>query len=148
LVAALASWLDARAHGGQWLVRVEDVDLPRCVPGADQIILQQLAACGLLPDEKPVWQSQRSALYQRALDSLISQQKAYPCACSRKDVEAALHASGREKPRHGELVYPGTCRPGLQGRQARAWRFRTDAGNVTGTAIAEAAGTAVRAITC
>ena len=134
LVAALASWLDARAHGGQWLVRIEDVDLPRCVPGADHIILQQLAACGLVPDEAPVWQSQRSSLFQQALERLITHQQAYPCACSRKDIEAALHALGRNKPRHGELVYPGTCRNGLHGKAGRAWRFRTDPGHTTGTA--------------
>ena len=64
LVAALASWLDARAHGGQWLVRMEDVDTPRCVPGADTFLLQQLAACGLVSDEPVVWQSKRTALYQ------------------------------------------------------------------------------------
>ena len=125
LVAALASWLDARAHGGQWLVRIEDVDLPRCIPGADQTILQQLAACGLFPDAAPVWQSQRSSLYQQALEQLISHGQAYPCACSRKDIEQALHALGLEKPRHGELIYPGTCRGGLQGKTGRAWRFRT-----------------------
>ena len=123
LVAALASWLDARAHGGQWLVRMEDVDLPRCVPGADQHILQQLAACGLFPDQTPVWQSQRTTLYQQALQGLVAQALAYPCACSRKDIEAALQARQRAKPRHGELVYPGTCRHGLQGRSGRAWRF-------------------------
>jgi glutamyl-Q tRNA(Asp) synthetase len=78
LVAALASWLDARAHGGQWLVRIEDVDTPRCVPGADLEILRQLAACGLLPDAPPVYQSQRSALYQSALDQLIASEAAYP----------------------------------------------------------------------
>ncbi len=124
LVAALASWLDARAHGGQWLVRIEDVDTPRCIRGADHHILAQLAACGLHPDEPPVWQSQRTAHYQHALGQLITMQRAYPCGCSRKDIEAALVHSGDVKPRHGELVYPGTCRDGLHGKVGRAWRLR------------------------
>ena len=93
LVAALASWLDARAHGGTWLVRIEDVDTPRCIPGADRLILDQLAACGLVSDEPVVWQSQRHAMYQAALDRLIAQGDAYPCACSRQDIERALLAS-------------------------------------------------------
>ncbi len=126
LVAALASWLDARTHGGQWLVRIEDVDAPRCIPGADQIILHQLAACGLHPDAPPVWQSQRTLLYQQALDQLVAHGLAYPCACSRKDIEAALQQAGHKKPRHGELVYPGTCRNGLHGKPGRAWRLHTE----------------------
>lgn len=127
LVAALASWLDARAHGGQWLVRIEDVDMPRCVPGADQIILQQLAACGLHPDSPPVYQSQRGDLYQRALDQLTEAGLAYPCGCTRADIAHANAALGLNKPRHGDLVYPGTCRPsqgGLKGKPARAWRLQ------------------------
>ncbi len=127
LVAALASWLDARVHGGSWLVRIEDVDTPRCVPGTDAVILTQLALCGLVPDEAPVWQSARSAAYQAALDRLLQAGAAYPCGCTRSDIAAALHASGREKRRHGELVYPGTCRFGLHGKPARAVRVRTDA---------------------
>ncbi|MFI8617352.1 tRNA glutamyl-Q(34) synthetase GluQRS [Acidovorax sp. NPDC077693] len=123
LVAALASWLDARAHGGQWLVRIEDVDTPRCIPGADTVILQQLAACGLVPDAPPVWQSARSDLYQKALDQLIAQGDAYPCACSRKDIEDAQAALGHARERHAALPYPGTCRHGLGGRTARSWRF-------------------------
>lgn len=126
LVAALASWLDARAQGGQWLVRVEDVDTARCLPGMDRIILQQLADCALVPDAPPVLQSSRSALYQQALDQLITQALAYPCACSRKDIEALLRERGHRSERHGELIYPGTCRNGLQGRVGRAWRLRTD----------------------
>lgn len=126
LVAALASWLDAKAHGGQWLVRLEDVDRPRCVPGADRVILQQLTECGLHPDETPRWQSQRTGLYQQALDQLAVQGLAYPCACSRKDIEAALSPLGVGRLRHGELVYPGTCRSGLHGRNGRAWRLRTE----------------------
>ncbi|NPC56736.1 tRNA glutamyl-Q(34) synthetase GluQRS [Caenimonas sp. S4] len=128
LVAALASWLDARAHGGRWLVRIEDVDIPRCAPGAAETILQQLTACGLVPDEEPVWQSRRGALYQAALDQLVSESRAYPCACSRKDIEEALAAQGHPRARHAELVYPGTCRLGLGGRPARAWRFKTEPG--------------------
>lgn len=135
LVAALASWLDARAHGGAWLVRIEDVDTPRCVPGADEVILGQLAACGLTPDEPPVWQSQRGHLYQATLDRLLAldggHRWAYPCACTRADIARAHELAGHPKARHGELVYPGTCRPengGLHGRPARAWRLRVPDG--------------------
>ena len=123
LVAALASWLDARAHNGRWLVRIEDVDQPRCVPGADTFILQQLATCGLHPDAPPQWQSARSSLYQRALDQLVAQGDAYPCACSRKDIEDAHAAQGHARERHAALPYPGTCRHGLNGRTGRSWRF-------------------------
>ena len=126
LVAALASWLDARAHGGRWLVRIEDIDTPRCVPGADMLIMQQLAACGLVPDAAPLYQSQRTSFYQAALDTLLAAALAYPCACSRSDIEQALAASGQPRMRHQELRYPGTCRHGLQGRPTRAWRFLTD----------------------
>ena len=130
LVAALASYLDAKAHGGKWLVRMEDVDSPRCIEGMDTTILQQLADLGLLPDELPVYQSQRSALYQAALDKLIAEHKVFPCSCSRKDVAAAIaEASPLAKPRHGELVYPGTCRHGMTQQLALsaqpAWRFIT-----------------------
>ncbi|MDQ7745880.1 tRNA glutamyl-Q(34) synthetase GluQRS [Hydrogenophaga pseudoflava] len=131
LVAALASWLDARAHGGTWLVRIEDVDTPRCVPGADHFILGQLAACGLVSDEPVCWQSARGEHYETALDRLIAQGDAYPCACSRKDIEAALLAAGRHRERHHAAVYPGTCRPergGLRGREARAWRLKVSPG--------------------
>jgi len=143
LVAALASWLDARAHHGTWLVRIEDVDTPRCVPGADAFILAQLAACGLRSDEPPVWQSRRGQLYQAALDQLVAPKGgitspraivhawAYPCACTRADIARAHEQAGHPKARHGELVYPGTCRPengGLHGREARAWRLRVPDG--------------------
>ena len=127
LVAALASWLDARAHpGGHWLVRLEDVDTPRCVPGADQLILAQLAACGLHSDTPPWWQSQRSAAYAQALERLRQRGLTYPCACSRKDIAAAHAALGQVAQRHMQLPYPGTCRTGLSpGRSAKAWRFNT-----------------------
>jgi len=129
LVAALASCLDARAHGGQWLVRIEDVDTPRTVAGADHLILEQLAACGLHADAPPVWQSQRGVLYQAALAQLMERGLAYACTCSRKDIEHALAALGQTRARHAELVYPGTCRsadPVRQLHQAHAWRLRTD----------------------
>jgi glutamyl-Q tRNA(Asp) synthetase len=125
LVAALASWLDARAHGGTWLLRIEDVDRPRCVAGAAQGILAQLAEMGLKPDAPPVWQSERDARYQTALNRLVQAGLAYPCGCSRKDIEDAWAARGVARERHGEWVYPGTCREGLQGKPARAWRLRT-----------------------
>ena len=125
LVAALASWLDARAHGGQWLVRIEDVDTPRCDPRAAGLILAQLAACGLTPDAEPVWQSQRTGLYEAALQQLQSAGQAYACGCSRRDIEAALQRVGPQRGRHTELVYPGTCRDGLHGKPARAVRLRT-----------------------
>ena len=126
LVAALASWLDARAHAGLWLVRIEDVDTTRCLPGLDTVILQQLARCGLHSDAPPVYQTQRSALYQNALDTLVTRQLAYPCACTRRDIALAQQGSAGQKQRHSELVYPGTCRHGLQNRPPRAWRLRTE----------------------
>ncbi len=128
LVAALASWLDARAHGGRWLVRIENVDAPRCVPGADRQILAQLARCGLVPDAPPLWQTTRTAAYQAALDHLIASGLAYPCGCSRQDIERAQAAAGITRQRGHELPYPGICRPergGLHGRTPRAWRLHT-----------------------
>ena len=109
-MAALASWLDARAHGGRWLVRIEDVDRPRCAPGAAETILGQLATCGLLPDAPPVWQSQRGALYAAALHSLQQRGWAYPCRCTRRDIDLVLAAAGQPHARFGQRVYPGTCR--------------------------------------
>lgn len=123
LAAALASWLDARAHGGHWLVRIEDVDTPRCVPGADAAILAQLAAFGLLPDEPPLWQSARTAFYERALMQLVARGWAYPCGCTRAAIAAAQARDGALRRRHGELVYAGTCRSGLRGLPARALRM-------------------------
>lgn len=126
LVAALASWLDARVHGGAWLVRIEDVDTPRCVAGAGEAILGQLAACGLHPDEPVLWQHTRSAAYAAALQSLRDAGHAYDCGCTRADIDAALVAAGRPPLRFGERVYPGTCRNGLQGKPPRAVRLRVD----------------------
>ncbi|MBS0428673.1 MAG: tRNA glutamyl-Q(34) synthetase GluQRS [Proteobacteria bacterium] len=125
LVAALASWLDARAAGGRWLVRIEDADTERCLPGLGEHILGQLAACGLIADEAPVWQTHRGALYEAALQRLVTAGLAYPCGCTRREIDAALAARGVAHERHGERVYPGTCRDGLHGKPARAWRFAT-----------------------
>ena len=127
LVAALASWLDARAHGGRWLVRIEDVDRPRCVPGADREILRQLDTLGLAPDAPPLWQGTRDTAYRAALERLHAAGRAYPCRCTRQSIAAANAALGRPHRPDEELVYPGTCRPergGLAGAAARAWRFR------------------------
>ena len=135
LVAALASWLDARAWnggvGGRWLIRMEDLDTARCVPGAAAQILRQLQDCGLLPDQPPVFQSQRLRLYQQALEHLMASARVYPCACSRQDIERELVRLGRLRPRHGELVYPGTCRQGSHGKPALAWRFLVEAPRAT-----------------
>lgn len=128
VVAALASWLDARAAGGRWLVRIEDVDRPRCPPGQGAQVLGQLQALGLVPDEAPVWQSQRDVHYEQALLRLHEGGHAYPCACTRAEIALAHEAAGWIHHRHGERVYPGTCRPdrgGLQGRSARAVRVST-----------------------
>ncbi len=127
LVAALASWLDARAHRGLWLVRIEDIDHTRCRPGMDRVILQQLAACGLHSDQPPMYQSQRLDCYQQALAPLVATGRAYPCACSRTDIAVALglqEGHDAASPQQ-TLIYPGTCRTGLQGRSARAWRLNT-----------------------
>ena len=132
LVAALASWLDVRAHGGRWLIRIEDLDTPRCVPGAAQEILRQLAACGLHSDEPPLWQSTRHVLYERRLAQLSASGWAYPCGCSRKDIEQAWHGRvATPRFRHAERVYPGTCRDGLHGKAARAVRLRVAESNAS-----------------
>ena len=104
-------------------MRVEDVDTERCQSALGTYILNQLAACQLLPDEAPMWQTQRTSLYAAALDQLAAQGMAYPCGCTRKEIDAALAANGQVHTRHGERVYPGNCRHGLHGKPARAWRF-------------------------
>jgi glutamyl-Q tRNA(Asp) synthetase len=130
LLAALASWLDARAHGGRWLVRIEDLDATRCITGTDAEILRQLTACGLHSDAPPLYQSGRDRAYAEALAQLDTAGWVYPCGCTRKDVDDALAAAGgATHERHRERVYPGTCRPergGLAGRPARSIRVRTE----------------------
>lgn len=111
LVAALASWLDARAHGGCWLVRIEDVDATRCHADLPRRIMRQLLQHALVPDAEPAVQSQRHAQYQQALNQLIGRSLAYPCTCSRKQIAGHWAGHGQSPQRHGERVYPGTCRP-------------------------------------
>jgi glutamyl-Q tRNA(Asp) synthetase len=121
LVAALASYLDARHHDGIWLLRMEDLDVPRCMPGAAEDILQTLAAFGLESDEPVIYQSSRTSAYEAALHKLQKTGAAYPCSCTRREIaDSALH--GIEGP-----VYPGACRNGIApNREGKAWRVRTD----------------------
>lgn len=121
LVAAVGSYLDARAAGGEWLLRIEDVDTPRNVAGAAVAIIDTLAAFGFEWDGEPVWQSHRRDRYREVLDWLGRQGMAYPCACSRREIADSWHRTSID----GGHVYPGTCRDGLPPeRVARAWRLR------------------------
>ena len=129
VVAALASWLDARAHGGTWVVRIEDTDTPRCIPGADHHILHQLDRLGLRSDEPVRWQSPSPSqdAYEAAWRALQAKGWAYGCACSRQDIERALaRVGGLNTGQPAAAVYPGTCRTGLGGRTPRAWRVRVE----------------------
>lgn len=106
LVAAMASFLDARAHDGVWLVRIEDIDPPRDIPGAGEHIIRTLARLGLASDEPVLWQHDRHEAYQAALDRLIAQGRVYGCACSRKEVAlraARAWSSRRRLSRHMPL---------------------------------------------
>ena len=131
LVAALGSWLDARANGGQWLLRIEDIDTPRCVPGADLQIQAQLRACGLFWDEEASYQSRRQEHYQAAFRGLNALGCLYSCSCSRQMIANTLAAAGVHTPRNQEMVYPRTCRPSKMkpnsdeflGETKKAWRI-------------------------
>jgi glutamyl-Q tRNA(Asp) synthetase len=122
LVAAVASYCDARAAQGDWLVRIDDVDLPRAQHGADTTILATLERYGFAWDGPVVRQSERTDLYAAALEVLRAAGDVYECACSRRELEAAAMGPG------GERVYPGTCRDGIpahrRGRAQRAVRVR------------------------
>jgi glutamyl-Q tRNA(Asp) synthetase len=120
LVAALASWLDARAAGGRWLVRMEDLDRPRCEPGAADTILRQLEAYGLVWDGSVLYQSQRDDAYATALDALKSQGAVFACTCTRSQL---AHAPRNAE---GEILYPGTCRLHAPPLTAHAWRVRVE----------------------
>ena len=104
-------------------MRIEDIDGPRCIEGAAANILQQLALCGLHPDGEVLYQSSRNNIYQQALNQLIGRGLAYPCACTRKEIEEHQASLGLSLARHQTAVYPGTCKSGLNGKAARAWRF-------------------------
>ncbi|MBI5786686.1 MAG: tRNA glutamyl-Q(34) synthetase GluQRS [Rhodocyclales bacterium] len=121
LVAALGSCLEARAQGGRWLLRMEDVDEPRCSQSAADDILRTLEACGLEWDGAVMLQSARKERYREVLERLKREDLVYPCACTRRELADSALAPD------GAAIYPGTCRNGLPpGRQARAWRLRVD----------------------
>jgi glutamyl-Q tRNA(Asp) synthetase len=127
LVTAVASYLDARANGGQWLVRIEDVDKPRCVPGADADILHTLERFGLTWDGPVIYQSTRTDAYRDSLEKLRHAGFAYPCSCSRREI--------------GDGIYPGTCRNGPRDpRKPHAWRVRVDAVVIRGQNLATEVG--------
>ncbi|MBK9018731.1 MAG: tRNA glutamyl-Q(34) synthetase GluQRS [Sulfuritalea sp.] len=119
LVAATGSFLEARSRGGEWLLRIEDVDAPRCSAAAADDILRTLDAFGFAWDGEVVWQSRRDAAYAAALDRLRKAGRVFPCACTRRELADSAIAPD------GAAIYPGTCRDGLPpGRGARAWRLR------------------------
>lgn len=132
LVAALGSWLFARSTNGRWLVRMEDLDTPRVVPGASHEILFALERYGLTWDGEVVLQSDRVAQYDRALEDLLRKKVIYACACSRADLARAASAPAPGEEGDSLKVYPGTCRSGLpRGSAARAYRFRVPSGLFT-----------------
>lgn len=124
LVAALGSWLDARAYGGRWLLRIEDVDGPRMQAGAVSQIRSQLASLGLHHDGDVMVQSARAATYQHALNRLVLERHVFACACTRQTLAADARALGWSPSAGEDKVYPGTCRKGLAGKAPRAWRLR------------------------
>jgi len=118
LVSAVGSYLEARSAGGQWLLRIEDIDPPREVPGSAQHIMDDLQRLGFQPDGPVLYQSGRLSAYRAAIGKLLDRGLAFPCGCSRSD----LPSSG---------IYPGTCRDGIPpGRKARSIRLRVEDGNV------------------
>lgn len=127
LVAALGSWLDARAHGGEWLVRIEDIDPPREVAGASETILRSLEAHHLDWDGSVLYQHTRSEAYRAALNTLHRDGLIYPCTCTRKQIADRQHARGLPS-----NLYPGTCRTRRQiPHEAHALRINTTSSVIT-----------------
>lgn len=123
MIAAIGSYLDARKAGGKWLLRIEDVDIPRCSRESEHSIVATLQCFGLEWDGPITRQVGRNERYREILDELKRKQAVFPCACSRRELELVRSPVGRD----GSRVYPGTCRNGLPtGREARAWRFRVE----------------------
>jgi glutamyl-Q tRNA(Asp) synthetase len=121
LIAAVGSYLQARHQQGEWLVRMEDLDRPRCVKGADSQILGTLETYGLVWDGEVIYQSQRDPVYGEVLEQLESLNACYPCACTRSEI-AAIAKQGGEGP-----IYPGTCRKGLaEGKTTNSIRALVD----------------------
>lgn len=124
LVTALGSFLQAKSQDGEWLVRMEDLDPPREVPGSADDILRTLEAYQLFWDGPVLYQSQRHEAYEAALDQLASEGHSFPCACSRKTIADAISKSQLDPESHSD-IYPGTCRHGLPtGAKARSTRLR------------------------
>jgi glutamyl-Q tRNA(Asp) synthetase len=122
LVAAVGSYLQARHAGGEWLVRIEDLDPPRSVPGSADLILHTLEALGFTWHGPVLYQSTRTEAYQQALQQLIDQGLSYPCSCTRSELQALVHDHISDQ---DELRYPGLCRNGsLRAQGPHAWRFR------------------------
>lgn len=127
LLAALGSYLSIRRQGGLWLLRIEDLDPLRTVPGSEDQLLRTLEGLGLEWDGPLLRQSERSAAYETALEQLAGQGVLFPCSCSRKEILASAPHAGEEGP-----IYPGTCREGLRaGQEARALRLRVDDSCIT-----------------
>lgn len=126
LVAALGSCLEARAQGGEWLVRMEDVDEPRCSPDVAAAMLRTLERLGFEWDGAVMVQSARKPRYRELLERLKQAGLAYPCGCTRRELADSAIAHD------GAAIYPGTCRSGLPpGKAARSWRLRVDDASVT-----------------
>ncbi len=120
LVAAVASYLQAKQQQGQWLIRIEDIDPPREVAGAADDILSTLEQFGFEWDGDILYQHTRLSRYEAVFEQLQQQNQLFACACSRKEIA-----------KHNTKIYPGTCRQGLQGRTARSWRIKTVADSIT-----------------